>query len=200
MPCRKISRLLAPFSEITIRTSSIDFCGHLGSFPRSIVSGIFLLCEFLDTASNFNWVFPMARKSDVYNHRWAERHSGKRILTLQTDNALEFHKLERCLAELGISHRMSALYSHQQMGPVERHHHHIIDTTITMINHTKFPPSMWDFRVLTTCYLYNSNLTPILQGRSLLEVLFGKSPEYAKLRVYQCYPCMRPYRSNKLAL
>lgn len=58
------------------------------------------------------------------------------------------------------------------MGHVELRHRHFIDNTITMIDHAKLPSLMWDFGVLTTCYLYNRNPTPILQGRSSLEVLF----------------------------
>lgn len=105
-------------------------------------------------------------------YKWAECQSGKKLLALQTNDALEFRKLGKRLAKLGVSHRISAPYSHQQMGHVKRRHRHQIDTTITMINHAKLPPSMWDFGVLMACYLYNRNLMPILQGLSPLEVLF----------------------------
>lgn len=53
-------------------------------------------------------------------------------MALQIDNALEFHKLGSTLAGLGISHYMSAPYSHQQMGHAERRHCHLIDTMIAM--------------------------------------------------------------------
>lgn len=58
---------------------------------------------------------------------------------------------------------------------------------------------MWDFGVVTTCYLYNRNLTPILHGRSPYEALFGRIPEYTKLRVFgsRCYPCLRLYQAHK---
>lgn len=151
--------------------------------------------NFIDAATNFNWVFPMVRKLDMYKvfndfYKWAERQFGKKLHALQTDNTLELRKLGKHLAELGISHRMLAPYSHQQMGHVERCHRNLMDTTITMINHAKLPPSMWDFIVLTTCYL-----TPILQGSFPPEPLFSRTSEYNKLRDFgcKCYPCLRPY-------
>lgn len=149
----------------------------------------------------------MAKKSDIYKvfenfQSWAERHSGRKILAVQTDNALEFCKLGRCLTELGIVHRHSVPYSHQQMGHVERRHRHIVDTSIALLHHAKLLPSMSEFRVTTACYLYNRNPTPILQGRSPLKALFGKVPEYDKMKVFGCvcYPCLRPYRAHKLDL
>lgn len=59
---------------------------------------------------------------------------------------------------------------------------------------------MWDFGILTACYLYNRNPTRILHGKSPLEALFQRSPEYSKLRVFgcKCFPCLCPYRTNKL--
>lgn len=100
----------------------------------------------------------------------------------------------------GISHRLSVPYSHQQMGRVERHHRHIIDTNIALLKHAKMPPVMWEFGVTTACCLYNRNPTPILQGCSPIAALFGKIPEYDRMRVFGCVccPCLRPYRTHKL--
>lgn len=86
------------------------------------------------------------------------------------------------------------------MGHVERRHRHIINTNIAMINQANLPPSMWDFGVIIAYYLYNKNSTPILQGHSPFEALFGKILEYTKLQVfgYWSYPCLRPYWTHKL--
>lgn len=53
---------------------------------------------------------------------------------------------------------------------------------------------------MTASYLYNWNPSPLLQDKSSLEALFLRTPEYSKLRVFgcRCYPCLRPYRKNKL--
>lgn len=159
----------------------------------------------MDAATNFNWSFLLVCKSNVYKafkqfYSWAERQSGRKLCALQKDNTLEFQKLGHRLSELGIDHRMSAPYSHQQMGHVERRHMHLIDTALSLINHTKLPKSMWDFVVNKSCYLYNRNPTPLLNNRSLLEALFQRTSEYAKFKVigYKFFPCLRSYRSNKL--
>lgn len=88
------------------------------------------------------------------------------------------------------------------MGHVERRHHHIIDTSLALLNHAKLPACMWEFGVTTACYLYNKNPTNILQWRSPLEALFGRLPEYQRMKFFGCvcYPCLRPYRSHKLDL
>lgn len=88
------------------------------------------------------------------------------------------------------------------MGHVERRHRHLIDTAIAMINHAGLLSSMWDFRVLTACYMYNQNTTPLLQGRSPLETMFNRVPEYSKFKVFgsKCFPCLRPYGVNKLGI
>lgn len=94
--------------------------------------------NFVDAGTNFNWDYPMLRKSDVYQifdifQCWPERQCGARILALQTDNAMELKKLSEDLAIQGIDHCLSVLYSHQQMGFIERSHRHLLDTAIIMI-------------------------------------------------------------------
>lgn len=147
----------------------------------------------------------MVRKSDIYKifkkfRSWAERQTGKRIQAIQTDNPKEYIKLGERLAELGISHRLAAPYFHQQMGTVERRHRRLIDTTVTLLRHSGLPNEFWDFGVLTASYLYNRNSTPILNNKSPMEVLFKKLPEYKQFKFFGCvcYPCLRPYRNNKL--
>lgn len=97
-----------------------------------------------------------------------------KIRVVQTNNAKEFLKLGKKLAELGIAHRVAAPYSHQQMGLVEWRHRHLIDTTVTMLCHAHLTNDFWD--VLTACYLYNRNPSPLLKGKSSMEVLLGKTP------------------------
>lgn len=67
----------------------------------------------------------MQRKSEISEafkkfRALAERQCGRKILVSQTDNATKFVGLTSCLNEIGIKHRHSCPYSHQQMGYVER--------------------------------------------------------------------------------
>lgn len=57
-------------------TLSLVFAVIWGPSPILLHQGYSYYVNFVDVASNFNWVFPMAHKSDVYKvfddfHRWA---------------------------------------------------------------------------------------------------------------------------------
>lgn len=90
--------------------------------------------------------------------------------------------------------------SHQQMGHVERRHRYLVDTTVALLRHANLPNQFWDYWVLTACYFYNRNPTPLLDRKSSMETLLGRSLEYKNLRILDssCYLCLRAYRSNKL--
>lgn len=147
----------------------------------------------------------MVRKSDIYHvfqkfRSCVERQCGVNILAIQTNNAKEYLKLGKKLAELGIAYRIAAPYSHHQMGLVERRYRHLINTTVTMLRHAHLPNEFWDYGTLAACYLYNKNPTPLPNDKSPVEVLLGKVLDYSRLRVFgsSYFPCLRAYRSGKL--
>lgn len=113
---------------------------------------------------------------------------------------LEYRKLGKRLAELGISHRLSAPYSHQQMGHVKRRHRHLINTKVAMLNQTSLLANLWDFGVLLLLFIQPKSNVASCRQFSPFEQLLDRALEYKKLRVFwsRCYPCLRPYRSNKL--
>lgn len=86
------------------------------------------------------------------------------------------------------------------MGHVEHRHCYLIDTIIAMLSQAHLLNNLWDFGLLTTCYLCNRNPTPLLTRKSPLQALFGRISEYNKLRVFEslCYPYLQPYKNNKL--
>lgn len=102
------SHALSHSSRTTIYSPlALIFADIWGPSPVKSYNGHSYYVNFVDAATNFNWIFPMFKKSDIYGifdkfYRWAERYSGKRILAMQTDNACEFQKLGRQLAKLGI--------------------------------------------------------------------------------------------------
>lgn len=63
--------------------------------PSLVVShqGYSYYINFVDAETNFNWVFLLVRKSDLYSvfknfYTWAERQSGFKIQAVQSDNAM----------------------------------------------------------------------------------------------------------------
>jgi len=116
-----------PSQKTSYKPLDLVFADIWGPSPVLSTTGNSYYINFVDVGTNFNCVHPICHKSkigDVFDkfRVWAERQCGRKLLAVQTDNAREFQKLGKKLAELGISHRMSAPYSHQQMGFVEWRH------------------------------------------------------------------------------
>lgn len=153
----------------------------------------------------------------VRNQRWssevfdkfkccAELQCEVKVKILQTDNTLEFKKLTSSLTARGVKHRLSIPYSHQKMNYVERRHRHVVDTTITLLNHTSIPKEFWDYATLVSCYLYNRNPSQTLKGiedrlwkLSLVidQIIVGW--EFLALNIFHVYVPTRKtnYRPNK---
>ena len=57
---------------------------------------------------------------------------GTKIKMFQSDNAVEYGRLSKCLWECGIIHRFSCSHTHQQNGSVKRKHRHIVEIGLTL--------------------------------------------------------------------
>lgn len=112
----------------------------------------------------------------------------------------EYHKLNSFFQRIGISHRVSCPYAHQQNGSAERKHHHIVEVGLSLLAYAQMPLKFWDEAFLTGTYLINRLPTPVLQGSTPLEMLFHIKPDYTSLRTFgcACWPNLRPYNSHKL--
>lgn len=64
---------------------------------------------------------------------------------------------------------------------MERRHRHIIDTALSMLKQAGLPTLYWDYVVQAATYIYNQNPTSLLQGKSSMQELTGRIPEYDKL-------------------
>lgn len=139
--------------------------------------------NFIDAATNFNWVFPLSHKSHVHNvflkfQRSVELQCGRKIKALQMDNALEFKCLTTYLELCGIEHRFSCPYSR---------HRHLVNTA-------------QNFGTSLSWLVYNRNPSCNLGDKAPIEKLFATPPEYSVLRIFgsKCFPCLQDYRQGKL--
>ena len=123
-----------------------------------------------------------------------------KLKNLYFNNGGEFIKLRSFLITRGISHYTTAPHTPQQNGTVERRHRHVVETGMTLLHHASVPSTYWTYALATTVYLINHLPTPLLLYKSPFEALFGRTPNYHKLRTSgcQCYPWLVPYRTNKL--
>jgi len=75
-------------------------------------------------------------------------------------------------------HRFSCPYTPSQNGGAERKHRHITETGLTMLFHSTVPLHFWVEAFSTAVFTINRLPTPVLNGTSLFEIMYGKSPLY----------------------
>lgn len=113
----------------------------------------------------------------------------KIIQKIRTDNGSEFMVLSPFFKKLSILHQTSCVDTPQQNGRVERKHRHILNVAWACLVQAKLPSTLWVESILAAAHLVKYTPSQVLQGRSPYKILFGKKPDYDKLRVfgYLCY-------------
>lgn len=198
-----------PFSSSTTSTSqSLELlhCDLWG--PASVTSGSGFRYYFLivDDFSKYSWCFPLKTKSEVYStfvifKAYVENIVGNKIKILRSDSGGEFTSLQFkvFLHTHGIVQQLSCPHTPEQNGCVERKHRHLVETARTLLVESSVPHSYWVEAFTTAIYLINR--LPISGNtKSPWELVFRKSPDYSKLKVFgcSCYPWLKPYISSKL--
>lgn len=130
-----------------------------------------------------------------------ERLFDTKIIAMQTDWGGEYQRLNSFFTKLGIIHYVSCPHAHQQNGPAERKHRHIVEVGLSILAQASMPLKFWDEAFATAAYLINRTPTKLLDYSTPLEHLFKQSPDYNFLKVFgcACWPNLRPYNTRKLA-
>lgn len=159
---------------------------------------------FMDAYSKYTWVYPLSHKSDAFPtfvsfKNQIENYTGHKIKIFQTDNGSEYNKFTPFLHNLGVIHRFTCPHTSAQNGLAERHHRHIVESGLSLLNQASMPLKFWSDAFLTSCYLIN-RLPSSSSRKTPLELLFSKQPDYSFLKAFGCLCCpyLRPYTSNKL--
>jgi hypothetical protein len=128
-----------------------------------------------------------------------ERRFDRKIIAVQSGG--EYEKLNSFFCNIGISHQVSCLHTHQQNGAAERKHHHIIEMGLTLLAHASMPLKYWDEAFLAATYLINRTPTKVLDYDTLHKLL-GTTPDYSNFHVFgcACWPNLRSYNAHKLQL
>jgi hypothetical protein len=176
-----------------------------GPAPLLSASGFKYFVLFVDDYTRYMWYYPMRAKSDLYAifdkfRSLVERSFSRKIISFQSDLGGEYKKLGSTLASLGIRHRQSCAYTHEQNGRVERKHRHVVETGLALMAQSSVPSRFWDYAFETAVYLINKMPTPVLSDKSPHYLLHRSPPSYSYLRVFGClcFPNLRPYNRNKL--
>ena len=92
------------------------------------------------------------------------------------------------LAERGIKHQCTVLYTPHQNGVAERKNRSLMEMACGMVKSQFLPHAFWLEAVMCVTYVLNRCPTKALQSITPYEAWHGRKPFVAHLRVFGCLP------------
>jgi transposase InsO family protein len=187
----------APFPQKALRRATRplkllhgDLCGPI-SPPTPSGNRYFLL--LVDDYSRFMWLALLPAKDGAPAaikriQAAAERKSGEKLVALRTDRGGEFTAadLNDYCAELGVRRELTAPYSPQQNGVVERRNQSVVATARCMLKAKELPGMFWGEAITTAVYLLNRSTSKSTGGKTPYELWIGAPPAVHHLRTFGC--------------
>ncbi|GJZ74958.1 zinc finger, CCHC-type containing protein [Tanacetum coccineum] len=152
-----------------------DLCGPITPPTPSGKKYIFLL---VDDYSRYMWVYFLKSKDQAIDtfkeyKKSIENELRTTLKMLRTDRGGEFtsNEFTQYCKENGIARQLTAPYSPQQNGVVERRNRTIMSTTRCMMKATNMPQNFWAEAVRHTIYILNSVPTKALEDITPYEAI-----------------------------
>ena len=161
----------------------------------------------VDDYSRYTWVHIVTYKHEVQEvfKRFSSRAStnfGVKIKHIRSDNGTEFKNsgLDDYLDELGITHELSAPYTPQQNGIVERKNRTLVEMARTMLDEYKTPHRFWIDAIDTACHIINRVYLHKFFKKTAYELLTDKKPNVSYFKVFGAKCWIRdPHHNSKFA-
>ncbi|GJX44922.1 zinc finger, CCHC-type containing protein [Tanacetum coccineum] len=167
-----------------------DLCGPISPPTPSGKKYIFLL---VDDYSRYMWVYFLNTKDQAFDtfkeyKKTIENELRTTLKMLRTDRGGEFtsNEFTQYCKENGIARQLTAPYSPQQNGVVERRNRTIMSTTRCMMKATNMPQNFWAEAVRHAIYILNSVPTKALEDITPYEAIKRRKPNLENLRVFGC--------------
>ncbi|GJY17673.1 zinc finger, CCHC-type containing protein [Tanacetum coccineum] len=111
-----------------------------------------------------------------------------KLRMLRTDRGGEFtsNEFTKYCKENGIARQLTAPYSPQQNGVVERRNRTVLSTTRSMMKAMKLPLTFWAEAVKHAIYILNRVPTRALVDKTPYEALYNRKPNLENLRIFGC--------------
>ncbi|KAF5794275.1 putative RNA-directed DNA polymerase [Helianthus annuus] len=167
-----------------------DLCGPIT--PKTIGGNSYFLL-LVDDFSRYMWVYMLQSKDQAFERfKWfkalVEKNGKYKVETLRTDRGGEFTSKvfnEFCKQE-GIRRQITAPYTPQQNGVVERRNRTILGTTRSLLKTMNVPDFLWGEAVQHAVYLLNRMATKGVVSMTPYEALKNKRPSLGKVKVFGC--------------
>ncbi|KAD5802931.1 hypothetical protein E3N88_14291 [Mikania micrantha] len=167
-----------------------DLCGPISPPPHSGKKYIFLL---VDDCTRYMWIYLLSSKDQAFGifrefKQLVENEVGTKLKILRTDRGGEFTSSEftSFCKEHGIARQLTAPYTPQQNGVVERRNRTMLSTTHSIMKAMSMPQNFWGEAVRHTIYVLNRTPTKALKNSTPFEALKGRKPNLKHLRVFGC--------------
>lgn len=193
--CLRGKLVRKPFKPTSLRAYEplelvhADLCGPL---PKSIAGGKYMLL-FIDDATGDTSVYILRKNSEALSRfkEWKalqEKESCRQLIRLRTDNGGEFTSSEFAsfLAKEGIRHDLTAPYSSQSNGVVERANRTIMHRVRCMLAEAGLSEKYWGFAANAAVYLKKRSPTSSLNGVIHYQARTGRRPSLKHLRTWGC--------------
>ena len=117
-----------------------------------------------------------------------EGETGRKLRLLRTDRGGEFTSatFTTFCAEEGMGRQLTAPYSPQQNGVVERRNQTVVEMVRCLLKSMGVPSYFWAEAVKTAVYLLNRAPTRSLEGVTPYEAWHGRKPSVQHLRTFGC--------------
>ena len=173
----------------------VDICGPIGT---PTIRGYKYFVLFKDEFSNYRHIYFVGKKDEVHQKlrvyvTQLKNEANKPLRTLVSDRGSELtsRRTQEFLLENGISHEVSAPFTPEQNGLIERDNRTIAEAMRTMLIHKNLPEKLWGEAANTAVYLLNRVPNKNTGRTTPFERYFGKKPRVSHLRAYGCLAMMK---------
>ncbi|KAG7556107.1 Integrase catalytic core [Arabidopsis suecica] len=167
-----------------------DLCGPITPSTPSRNRYIFVL---IDDCSRYMWTLLLKEKGEAFNKFKSfkanvEQETKKSIKTFRTDRGGEFLSAEfqTFCDGSGIQRHLTAPYSPQQNGVVERRNRTLMGMTRSILKHMNVPNYLWGEAVRHATYIINRVSTRTLINQTPYEAFKKRKPNIEHLRIFGC--------------
>lgn len=162
-----------------------DLCGPI--IPSTAARNKYFFF-IIDDHSRYMWSILLKEKGEAFEkfkrfRTIVELETKTRIKCFRTDRGGEFTSTEfnNFCEERGILRHLTALYSPQQNGVLEKRNMTLMKMTRSLLKHMSIPNHLWGEAVRHATYLINRVSTRALNDRMPYEVMKGQKTQHSSL-------------------
>lgn len=167
-----------------------DLCGPIS--PATFGGKKYFLL-IVDDCTRYMWVVLIKSKDEALGavkkiKASVETELKLTVRALRTDRGGEFTSREfvQFCEDLGIKHHLTAPYSPQQNGVVERRNQTVVGMARSLLKNKQLPGTFWGEAVATAVFLLNRAPTKSVPNMTPYEALYKKKPDVHFLRTFGC--------------